>query len=40
MLHGCGVKTGIDLAKTVYTARWISQQLGRDVASRVGRAWK
>ena len=40
MLHGCGIKTGIDLAKTVDTARWISQQLGRDVASRVGRAYK
>ncbi|MBI1362440.1 MAG: hydroxymethylglutaryl-CoA lyase [Proteobacteria bacterium] len=40
MLHGCGVSTGIDLAKTVDTARWISNQLGRDVASRVGRAWK
>jgi hydroxymethylglutaryl-CoA lyase len=30
MLDGMGVKTGVDLAAVVETARWIAQQLGRE----------
>ena len=38
MLHGLGYSTGIDLDQMVLTGDWISQQLGRANASRVGRA--
>ena len=37
-LHGLGIATGVDLAATVETGRWIADQLGRPVVSRVGRA--
>ena len=38
MLHGMGIETGVDLAKLVETGRWLSNLLGRDTASKVGRA--
>ena len=38
MLEGMGIATGVDLAKLVDTGRWLAQQLGRDTASKVGRA--
>ena len=38
MLHGLGYSTGIDLDQIVLTGDWISQQLGKPNASRVGRA--
>jgi hydroxymethylglutaryl-CoA lyase len=38
LLHGLGVRTGIELDALVDCAAWISQQLGRAPASRVARA--
>ncbi|KIQ97390.1 hydroxymethylglutaryl-CoA lyase [Lysobacter sp. A03] len=38
MLHGLGVQTGIDLALLVETGRWLSNLLGRETGSKVGRA--
>lgn len=38
MLHGMGIETGVDLAKLVETGRWLSNLLGRETASKVGRA--
>jgi len=38
MLHGMGVETGIDLESLIGTARWISAALGREPASKLGRA--
>jgi hydroxymethylglutaryl-CoA lyase len=38
MLHGMGIETGIDLDALVDTGAYISEQLGRQTASRVGRA--
>ena len=38
LLHGIGADTGIDLDRLVDCAAWISEQLGRPPASRVGRA--
>jgi len=38
MLHGMGIETGIDLDALVDAGAWISEQLGRPTASRVGRA--
>lgn len=40
MLHGMGIKTGIDLNKLVTVGRYICQQLGRQSESKVNRAWK
>lgn len=40
MLHGMGIKTGIDLNKLVSVGRYICQQLGRQSESKVNRAWK
>lgn len=37
MLHGMGIETGVDLKKLVETARFISDTLGRDPASKLGR---
>ncbi|HUP91624.1 MAG TPA: hydroxymethylglutaryl-CoA lyase [Solimonas sp.] len=37
MLHGMGFSTGVALAPLVETGRWISEQLGREPASRLGR---
>lgn len=38
MLHGMGIQTGIDLAELIETGNFISRALGRENASRVGRA--
>jgi hydroxymethylglutaryl-CoA lyase len=38
LLHSLGADTGIDLDALVDTAAWISGELGRPLASRVGRA--
>lgn len=38
MLHGMGIETGMNLDKTVQIGQWISDQIGRQNASRVGRA--
>ena len=38
LLHGMGIETGIDLDALVDAGAWISEQLGRPTASRVGRA--
>lgn len=38
MLHGMGIKTGVDLNKVVATGQWISKQLGRSAYSRAGNA--
>lgn len=37
MLEGMGIDTGVDLEKLHATAVWISQQLGREPASKLGR---
>ena len=37
MLHGMGIKTGIDLEKLLSVGRYISQQLGRVNQSKLGR---
>lgn len=37
-LHKEGYETGIDLAKAAETGEWITQQVGKDNASRAGRA--
>ncbi len=38
LFQGMGLKTGIDLAPLVASARWISAQLNREASSRVARA--
>ena len=38
MLHGLGVRTGIDLDALAATGRWLAGLLGRDTGSRVGKA--
>lgn len=38
MLHGCGVKTGIDLAELINIGQFISEELGRLPESKVTRA--
>ena len=38
MLHGLGIKTGIDLDKVVDTGIWISSILKRELGSKAGRA--
>ncbi|MBS0193185.1 MAG: hydroxymethylglutaryl-CoA lyase [Proteobacteria bacterium] len=38
MLHGLGVRTGIDLDRLIDTGAWLAQQLHKDTASRVTRA--
>ncbi|XP_048780389.1 hydroxymethylglutaryl-CoA lyase, mitochondrial-like isoform X1 [Ostrea edulis] len=40
MLDGLGIKTGVDLQKTVEAGRFISQALGRSTQSKVGQAMK
>ena len=37
MLEGMGINTGVDLEKLHATAVWISQELGREPASKLGR---
>jgi hydroxymethylglutaryl-CoA lyase len=38
MLHGLGIRTGIDLDKLAETGRWLAGLLGRDTGSKVGKA--
>ena len=38
MLEGEGLATGVDLAKLIEVGRWISSELGRENASKLGRA--
>ena len=38
MLHGLGVRTGIDLDQLIATGAWLATQLHKDTASRVTRA--
>jgi hydroxymethylglutaryl-CoA lyase len=38
MLHGLGIRTGIDLDALAATGRWLAGLLGRDTGSRVGKA--
>ncbi|TXH67769.1 MAG: hydroxymethylglutaryl-CoA lyase [Lysobacteraceae bacterium] len=38
MLHGMGMRTGIDLDALCETGRWLATALGRDTGSKVGRA--
>ena len=38
MLHGMGLRTGVDLDALVDTGRWLSALLGRETASKVTRA--
>ena len=40
MLHGLGMETGVDLAALTETARWISDQLGREPAGKLARIKK
>jgi len=40
MLHGLGMKTGVDLAQLVAIGRWICAALGRDTSSKVNKAYK
>ncbi len=40
MLHGLGLDTGVDLDAVIDTGRWISEQLGRAPASKLGRVAK
>lgn len=38
MLHGLGIQTGVDLAKLVEAGQFVCQSLGRENASKVGKA--
>ncbi|KAG2234396.1 hypothetical protein INT48_003623 [Thamnidium elegans] len=38
MLHGMGLKTGVDLEALVETGQWISEQINRPTSSRAGAA--
>jgi len=38
MLHGLGIRTGVDLDKVVETGQWISSVLGREPVSKAGKA--
>ena len=38
LLHGMGLKTGVDLSEAVKVGNWISGELGRKNASRVANA--
>ena len=38
MLHGLGIETGVDLDSVAATGHWISSALGRETASKAGRA--
>ena len=38
MLHGLGIRTGIDLDKLADTGRWLARLLGRETGSKVGKA--
>ena len=38
MLHGLGIRTGIDLPALAATGRWLARLLGRETGSKVGKA--
>ncbi len=38
LLHGMGVRTGIDLAALIETARWLAEQLGKESPGMLTRA--
>ena len=38
LLHGLGLRTGVDLDLLADTGRWLSARLGRETGSRVGKA--
>ena len=38
MLHGIGIRTGVDLAALAETGRWLAGLLGRDTGSKAGKA--
>ena len=38
MLHGLGIRTGIDLPALAEVGRWLAGLLGRDTGSKVGKA--
>jgi hydroxymethylglutaryl-CoA lyase len=38
LLHGMGIKTGVDLDRLVDIGQWICRVLGKEPASRAGRA--
>ena len=38
MMHGLGIRTGVDLDKVVETGQWISAILGREPVSKAGKA--
>ena len=40
MLEGLGLNTGVDLDALVETGRWMSNKLGREPASKLGRVKK
>ena len=40
MLHGMGLSTGVDVGKVVEAAKFICGKMGRDIESKVGKAWK
>ncbi|XP_013116531.2 hydroxymethylglutaryl-CoA lyase, mitochondrial isoform X1 [Stomoxys calcitrans] len=40
MLHGMGIKTGVDIEKLISVGRYICLKLGRPSESKVNRAWK
>lgn len=38
LLHGLGMRTGVDLPALAETGRWLASRLGRETGSRVGKA--
>jgi hydroxymethylglutaryl-CoA lyase len=38
MLHGLGIRTGIDLQLLAETGRWLAGLLGRETGSKAGKA--
>jgi hydroxymethylglutaryl-CoA lyase len=38
MLSRAGIDTGVDLARTIATARWLEEQLGRKVPGMLSKA--
>ena len=40
LLHGLGIRTGIDLPRLVDIGRWICAILGREPSSKVNKAFK
>ena len=38
MLHGLGIRTGIDLDALAETGRWLAGLLGRETGSKAGKA--